>query len=365
MQFDGDGRFAFGAFLRRILDHQKDSLGEGDEKAAGGGFEAVEGVAVVGVRHLETEAGARLKIVVEDAIEAEGLGDFFEQRFGVAVQVEILASGLGLEFDGGEEFAGFLAVVGGGVGEGRRGRCVGVVAGSSRAETDGRHFGFERGAGADGQAALPVGLVLRGHGGGLGIEEVGFGHVAGALRPAAPEVQVVGGGALSSQDGCQDEPERWLHVSAHTVDAAPRLLRASDLLCESVAMRSGFAEFRQVIMKDPDGSDRAVRDLRRHVPGVLGGAAPGAARLEGMDGAHGQPCRLGALRSAPRAHADLGADSGRPPGIPGVGPAGEVHASGFERAAGAVDRVAHPDVHAGGGQSGAVLRSQIAGRACR
>ena len=121
VQLDGDGRFTFGAFLRSVLDYQKDSLGEGDEKGAGGGFEAVEGVAVVGVRHLETEAGARLKVVVEDAIEAEGLGDFFKQRFGVAVQVESLAAGLGFEFDGGEEFAGFHAVVGGGVGEGRRG----------------------------------------------------------------------------------------------------------------------------------------------------------------------------------------------------------------------------------------------------
>ncbi len=129
MQFDGDGRLTLGAFLGSILHHQKDPLGEGHEEAAGGGLEAVEGVAIIGVHHLETETGARLKIVVEHAIEAEGFGDFFKQRFGVAVQVEALAAGLCFEFNGGQEFAGLHAVVGCGVGEGRRGCCVGFVGG--------------------------------------------------------------------------------------------------------------------------------------------------------------------------------------------------------------------------------------------
>ena len=59
------------------LTTRKTRLVSGTMKAAGGGFEAVQGVAVVRVRHLETEAGARLKVVVEDAIEAEGLWRLF------------------------------------------------------------------------------------------------------------------------------------------------------------------------------------------------------------------------------------------------------------------------------------------------
>src|ERR1035437_8159054 len=42
---------AFGAFLRSILDHQKDPIAERHQEAAGGGFEAVQGIAVVRVRH--------------------------------------------------------------------------------------------------------------------------------------------------------------------------------------------------------------------------------------------------------------------------------------------------------------------------
>src|ERR1019366_7505165 len=57
VQFDGGGRLAFGAFLRSVLDHQKDPLAERHQKAAGGGFEAVQSVAVVRVRHLEAATG--------------------------------------------------------------------------------------------------------------------------------------------------------------------------------------------------------------------------------------------------------------------------------------------------------------------
>src|ERR1035438_5822326 len=51
VQFNGGDRFAFGAFLGSVLDHQKDTLGERNQEAAGGGFQAVQGIAVVRVRH--------------------------------------------------------------------------------------------------------------------------------------------------------------------------------------------------------------------------------------------------------------------------------------------------------------------------
>ena len=96
MQFHGDGRFPLGAFLRRVLEHKKDTLAQGNDETAGGGFQAVQGVAVIHVRHLETETRSSLIIIVEQTIQAEGFGDFFEQRFGIAVQVEVLPSHLRL-----------------------------------------------------------------------------------------------------------------------------------------------------------------------------------------------------------------------------------------------------------------------------
>ena len=86
-------------------------------------------------------------------------------------------------------------------------------------------------------------------------------------------------------------------------------------------MSSGFTRFQQLmqsIVKNPMEVIVPLANIRCHLSGVLGGPAPRAARFERLDGAQPEPHGRGAVRSPARAYADLGADPGGPPGLPGV-----------------------------------------------
>ena len=82
----------------RVLGDHEQARGERNDKRTGGGFEVVDGVAVVGAADVEADlrAGARVVAVV-NGVEAERLGYLVKESAGVAGQIELLSSGFGFE----------------------------------------------------------------------------------------------------------------------------------------------------------------------------------------------------------------------------------------------------------------------------
>jgi hypothetical protein len=106
VNLDRDYRLQVGPLLRSILGYQKFLAGDRDDKRASRCFERPQGLPVLDLYLLEPEFPHRLIVAVEDAFQAVGPGDLFEEFLAVAADIEVEAESVGLKFRRREWLAG-------------------------------------------------------------------------------------------------------------------------------------------------------------------------------------------------------------------------------------------------------------------
>ena len=106
----------------------------GNQEGIGGGFQAAQCVAIVGIGQLEAERARRLIIGIEQHFQVQRGGHLFPQGLGVALEVIIVPARLGLQLSRRQRLSRLFQVR---VGDGSKQSAIDLVAREHRAPSAG------------------------------------------------------------------------------------------------------------------------------------------------------------------------------------------------------------------------------------